>query len=51
MEKRGDNNLRKRIYMSAVTPDLYKSMYGPKVVAFFDGLLAERFAGKPFMRH
>ncbi|WP_193540089.1 hypothetical protein [Rhodopila globiformis] len=51
LEKRGDNNLRKRIYMSAVTPDLYKPMYGPKVAAFFDGLLAAKFAGKPFMRH
>ena len=28
LEKRGDNNLRKRIYFSAVTPDLYKPMYG-----------------------
>lgn len=51
LEKRGDNNLRKRIYMSAVTPDLYRTMYGPKVVAFFDVLLDPRFAGKPFMRH
>ena len=30
LENRGDNNLRKRIYMSAVTPDLYRPMYGPK---------------------
>jgi hypothetical protein len=51
LENRGDNNLRKRIYMSAVTPDLYRPMYGPKVVTFFDELLAVRFAGKPFMRH
>ena len=51
LEKRGDNNLRKRIYMSAVTPDLYRPMYGAKVVAFFDGLLDPKFAGKPFMRH
>jgi hypothetical protein len=29
-EKRGDNNLRKRIYMSAVTPDLYRPMYGDR---------------------
>jgi len=34
LEKRGDNNLRKRIYMSAVTSDLYRPMYGDKVVAF-----------------
>ncbi len=51
LEQRGDHNLRKRIYMSAVTPDLYRPMYGDKVVAFFDQLLDPRFAGKPFMRH
>jgi cytochrome P450 len=51
LEKRGENNLRKRIYFSAVTPDLYKPKYQDKVVAFFDQLLDPRFAGKPFMRH
>lgn len=51
LEKRGPHNLRKRIYFSGVTPDLYKPMYGPKVVAFFDKLFDRRFAGKPFMRH
>ena len=51
LDKRGDNNLRKRIYMSAVTPDLYRPMYEPKVVAFFDALLDPKFAGKPLMRH
>jgi hypothetical protein len=51
LEKRGDNNLRKRIYMSAVTPDLYRPMYGAKVVTFFDRLLAPKFAGRPLMRH
>ena len=51
LEKRGDNNLRKRIYFSAVTPDLYKPMYGAKVTAFFDKLLDQQFANKPFMRH
>ena len=51
LEKRGDNNLRKRIYFSAVTPDLYRPMYGDKVVAFFDQLMAPQFADKPFMRH
>jgi hypothetical protein len=51
LENRGDNNLRKRIYMSAVTPDLYRPMYGAKVRAFFDGLLDPKFAGRPFMRH
>ncbi len=51
LEKRGPNNLRKRIYFSGVTPDLYQPMYGPKVVAFFDKLMDQQFAGKPFMRH
>src|SRR6516225_4849577 len=51
LEKRGDNNLRKRIYFSGVTPDLYRPMYGEKVVAFFEALLDPKFAGKPFMRH
>jgi hypothetical protein len=51
LEERGDDNLRKRIYMSAVTPDLYGPKYKAKVVDFFDKLLDARFAGKPFMRH
>ena len=51
LEKRGPNNLRKRIYFSGVTPDLYKPMYSPKVVAFFDKLLDPQFANRPFMRH
>ncbi|HET6185006.1 MAG TPA: hypothetical protein VFA03_15625 [Acetobacteraceae bacterium] len=51
LDKRGDNNLRKRIYMSAVTPDLYAPKYGPKVVAFFDRLFDPKFAGRPLMRH
>ena len=51
LENRGDNNLRKRIYFSGVTPDLYGPKYQKKVVAFFDELLDPKFAGKPFMRH
>jgi cytochrome P450 len=51
LEERGDHNLRKRIYFSAVTPDLYKPMYSEKVAAFFDTILDQKFAGKPFMRH
>lgn len=51
LEKRGDHNLRKRIYQSALTPDLYDAMYHDKVVAFFDHLFEPQFAGKPFMRH
>ena len=31
LEQRGDHNLRKRIYASAVTPDLYQAMYHDKV--------------------
>jgi hypothetical protein len=51
LEKRGPDNLRKRIYFTAVTPDLYKPMYSTKVVAFFDKLMDQQFANKPFMRH
>jgi cytochrome P450 len=51
LEYRGENNLRKKIYMSALTPDLYRSMYRDKVVGFFDQLLDEKNAGKPFLRH
>jgi cytochrome P450 len=51
LEHRGDHNLRKRIYASALTPDLYHAMYQKKVVAFFDHLFDARFAGQPFMRH
>ena len=50
LEKRGPHNERKRIYMSAVTPDLYRPMYGDKVVAFFDKLLGDGNSGKPLMR-
>jgi cytochrome P450 len=50
LERRGLDNLRKKIYMSAVTPDLYRPMYGDKVMAFFDELLDDSNAGKPLMR-
>jgi hypothetical protein len=50
LEKRGPDNRRKRIYMSAVTPDLYRPMYGDKVTLFFDKLLDGKNAGKPLMR-
>ena len=36
LEKRGPHNERKRIYMTAVTPDLYRPMYGDKVLQFWD---------------
>jgi hypothetical protein len=51
LEKRGPNNLRKRIYFSGVTSDLYKPIYSAKVVAFFDKLMDQKFANKSFMRH
>jgi hypothetical protein len=50
LENRGDNNLRKRIYFTGVTPDLYAPKYQAKVVAFFDKLLDPEYAGKPLMR-
>jgi hypothetical protein len=50
LENRGPNNRRKRIYMSAMTPDLYRPMYRDKVVHFFTKLLDVANAGKPLMR-
>jgi cytochrome P450 len=50
LEKRGPDNQRKRIYMSAVTPDLYRPMYSEKVAQFFDKLLDSSNAGRPLMR-
>ncbi len=49
LEKRGPDNRRKRIYMSALTPDLYRPMYGNKVVQFFEKLLHESNAGEPLI--
>jgi len=51
LEKRGPDNRRKRIYTSALTPDLYRTMYAGKVAKFFDRLLDEKNAGKPLMRY
>jgi hypothetical protein len=39
LEKRGPDNRRKLVYISALTPDLYKTMYAEKVARFFDRLL------------
>ncbi|WP_236950006.1 hypothetical protein [Mycobacterium sp. MS1601] len=50
LEKRGPDNLRKRIYMSAVTPDLYAGAYQAKVTTFFDGLFSPSNADKPLMQ-
>jgi cytochrome P450 len=49
-ENRGDDNHRKKIYASALTQDLYRPMYGDKVVGFFDQLFDPRRANKPLMR-
>jgi hypothetical protein len=50
LENRGPGNRRKKIYMSAVTPDLYRPMYHDKVMAFLDTLLDDASAGQPLMR-
>ena len=50
LENRGDDNLRKRIYFSALTPDLYEPMYRDKVTMYFNRLLAPHNAGKPFIQ-
>jgi hypothetical protein len=49
LEKRGPDNRRKRIFMSALTPDLYRPMYGDKVEQFFDKILHIDNVGKPMM--
>ncbi|MEM9944773.1 MAG: hypothetical protein AAF810_01730, partial [Cyanobacteria bacterium P01_D01_bin.36] len=49
-ENRGENNHRKKIYYSALTPDLYAPMYQAKVVGFFDRLFDPERANKPLMR-
>lgn len=50
-EGRGPHNARKRIYMSALTPDLYPRAYAPKVHSFLDTLFEARHANQPLMRH
>jgi cytochrome P450 len=49
-EHRGPENERKRIYTSALTPDLYRPMYAGKIAAFLDQLFDQRNAGQPLMR-
>jgi cytochrome P450 len=51
LENRGEDNARKRIYMSATTPDLYLAHYRPKVRRFFENLFDAAHAGEPLMRH
>jgi hypothetical protein len=48
-EKRGPENERKKIYMSATTPDLYAAKYADKVRSFLAHLFDEANAGKPLM--
>lgn len=50
LEKRGPDNRRKRIYMSAVTPDLYDVAYRGKIVKFWTDLFDPANANKPLMR-
>jgi hypothetical protein len=49
-ENRGPNNERKKIYMSATTPDLIDTKYRAKIQRFYERLLADSNAGKPMMR-
>src|SRR5262249_56415516 len=48
-ENRGANNARKKIYMSATTPDLIATKYRDKLTGFFEKLFAAANAGKPLM--
>jgi cytochrome P450 len=50
-EDRGPNNERKKIYMTATTPDLYAPFYKPKIDRFIAQLLADDNAGTPVMHH
>jgi len=48
-DKRGPENARKRIYMSAMTPDLHAEHHRPKVELFLDQLFAPAHEGRPLM--
>ena len=48
-QQRGPHNERKRIYYSAVTPDLYGLMYSDKIKRFLDSLFNTQNEGKPLM--
>jgi cytochrome P450 len=50
-EDRGPHNERKKIYMSATTPDLYAPHYQTKITRFFAALFADANAGTPLMHH
>jgi hypothetical protein len=48
-EQRGPDNERKKIYLSATTPDLYAAKYADKVRSFLARVFDEANAGKPLM--
>ena len=50
-ENRGPDNERKKIYMSATTPDLIATKYRDKLTGFYKRLFAEANAGTPMMHH
>lgn len=50
-ENRGPNNARKRIYMSATTPDLIDTKYRSKIQRFYEQFLADAHAGQPMMKN
>ena len=50
-ENRGPDNERKKIYMSATTPDLIATKYRDKITGFYERLFAEGNTGTPMMRH
>ena len=49
-EQRGPDNERKKIYVSATTPDLYATKYARKVRGFVARLFDDANAGKPLMQ-
>ncbi|MEU8003715.1 hypothetical protein AB0B66_21375 [Catellatospora sp. NPDC049111] len=48
-ENRGQSNARKRIYMTATTPDLIETRYRPKIQEFHRRFLSDVNVGKPLM--
>lgn len=49
LERRGPDNARKRIYTSALTPDIYERHYRPKVARFLERLFDPAHEGEPLM--
>src|SRR6266849_8980397 len=49
-ENRGPNNERKKIYMTATTPDLIDTKYRSKIIRFYERFLADANAGQPMMQ-